>query len=191
MAVRLKLNHQTGSREPQLFTSTPSPLLWRDKAGKIRHNTPPPPNTSYVPDLHQQLGSHSKQRGARPLSPSALGPCPAYSGLSENWASARRNPGSPSPPLPAPAPARLFPGLPGRPGGALSRGPSHALGTLGNASQGWGHTPRGTGALGAEGRRTTPLSRSGIRWDRISVNPASAEGRGEDTPGWRRGPHTP
>ena len=84
------------SREPRLFTSTPSPLLWRDKAGKIRHNTPPPPNASYVPDLHQQLGSHSKQRGARPLRPSALGPCPAYSGLSDNWASARRNPGRPS-----------------------------------------------------------------------------------------------
>nr|XP_025845660.1 uncharacterized protein LOC112913262 [Vulpes vulpes] len=69
-------------------------------------------------------------------------------------------------------------------GVAHSWGPSHTPRPWGQASRGC-QTPRGTRALGALGPRTTSLSPPGIRWDGISANPASAEGRaaGKDQDG--------
>lgn len=84
--------------------------------------------------------------------------------------------------LRTPAPSsRYWPGSRAFPGPLPSAQAAPPGGGVGGA-----HTPRGTGALGAEGRRAPPLSLPGIRWDRISPNPASAEGCGGERPdgGW-------
>lgn len=195
MAVWLKVNPQT-PENPDSSPALPHPCSGETKQAKsgITHLLPQIPPTSRI--FINSWGHTQNSAGLGPSDPLLSDPVQLIrasrrTGLPHaGIPGAHRGRPPDSPPLPAPAPARLFPGIPGHPSRALSRGPSHALGTPGDASQGWGHTPQGTGALGAEGRRKTPHSRSGIRWDRISVNPASAEGRGEDRPGWRRGLHT-
>lgn len=181
------------------FASNPSSPLTRQTEQNEASYTPPR-NTSCFPDLRQQLGFTLKTtRGECPL-PAPLLPDPVQL-VGDSRGGGHPAGGDPQPRGRAPvaggqparrsAPgARVDSGRSLAAGGrvrALSPGPSRAPRPSGEASQGC-QTPRGTGALSAQGPRTTALSPPGIRWGRISANPASAEGRGSgERPGRRRG----